>query len=234
MNNVGDGLVAGNAKWSFDGETANNFEDHVSKSVPFYDEGHNLICQLSDYFVKSDTAAYELGCSTGILSKKLAERHSGSGRFIGIDSVEKMIDFARRNYSADNLVFDHADCLDYEYEEADLFTSYYLMQFISPSARQQLINIVYENLKWGGAFIMFEKVRAPDARFQDICTGLYSDYKLTKGYSPEEIVGKARSLKGVLEPFSTYGNLGLLERAGFSDICIIFKYICFEGYLCIK
>ena len=81
---------------------------------------------------------------------------------------------------------------------------------------------------------MFEKIRGPDARFQDLMSALYTDFKLSQGYNPEEIVGKARSLKGVLEPFSTQGNLDLLHRAGFVDCEVMFKYNCFEGFLCIK
>ncbi len=54
------------------------------------------------------------------------------------------------------------------------------------------------------------------------------------GYNYDEMSIKSQSLRGVLEPFSTNGNLGLLKRAGFKDILIIFKYICFEGYLAIK
>ena len=81
---------------------------------------------------------------------------------------------------------------------------------------------------------MFEKVRASDARFQDIMTSLYNEYKLTQDYSVESIFAKTRSLKGVLEPFSTQGNLDMLKRAGFVDINTIQKYICFEGFLAIK
>ena len=51
---------------------------------------------------------------------------------------------------------------------------------------------------------------------------------------PTEIINKSRSLKGVLEPFSTEGNLGLLRRAGFQDIMTVFKYVPFEGFLVIK
>ena len=65
-------------------------------------------------------------------------------------------------------------------------------------------------------------------------TALYTDYKLAQGYSPNEIIAKARSLKGVLEPFSTAGNNDLLTRAGFKDMITVFKYACFEGYLAIK
>jgi tRNA (cmo5U34)-methyltransferase len=108
------------------------------------------------------------------------------------------------------------------------------VQFIWPRNRQDLINRIYERLNWGGAFLMFEKVRAPDARFQDIVSGIYQDFKAKNGFSAQEILNKTASLKGVLEPFSTEGNLGLLRRAGFLDITTVFKYLCFEGFLAIK
>ena len=81
---------------------------------------------------------------------------------------------------------------------------------------------------------MFEKVRASDARFQDYATQLYNEFKIKNGYSPENIISKSRSLKRVLEPFSTDGNMEMLERAGFKDIMTIQKYINFEGFLAIK
>jgi tRNA (cmo5U34)-methyltransferase len=81
---------------------------------------------------------------------------------------------------------------------------------------------------------MFEKVRGPDARFQDMSVALYSDFKARNGFSADEILNKTSSLKGVLEPFSTEGNLGLLRRAGFTDIMSVMKWVCFEGFLAIK
>ena len=117
---------------------------------------------------------------------------------------------------------------------ADMIVCYYTMQFIRPSVRQVLMDKFYNKLKWGGALLLFEKVRGADARFQDILTTLYNDYKLRKGYTPEEIISKTRSLKGVLEPFSTQGNIDLMTRAGFKDINTIQKYLSFEGFLAIK
>ena len=32
-----------------------------------------------------------------------------------------------------------------------------------------------------------------------------------------------------MEPFSSDGNLGLLERAGFKDVMPIYRNMCFEG-----
>ena len=134
----------------------------------------------------------------------------------------------------ENIKIINKNLLDVKYEKSDFIMSYYTIQFINPKFRQTLINKIYESLNWGGAFLIFEKVRASDARFQDIMTALYTDYKIDQGYTPNEIIAKYRSLKGVLEPFSSQGNMDLLNRAGFEDIISVFKYTCFEGLLAIK
>jgi tRNA (cmo5U34)-methyltransferase len=190
--------------------------------------------------VKDGSTVYDLGCSIGDLTRKLAI-HSGSKRditFIGVDIEADMIREAMRkrrtlkcSYELD---FHDEDIINMPLEPADLIICYYTIQFIPPRHRQDVINKIYEALNWGGAFIMFEKVRAPDARFQDITSTLYTDYKLGQDYKPEEIINKTRSLKGILEPFSTQGNLDLLARAGFVDVMTVMKYICFEGFLAIK
>lgn len=234
--NVGDGIGATIAAWSFSGDTAKSFSSHVRKSVPLYSEGHDLICRISDYFVSDTSTVYELGVSTGVLTGKLAGRHAGkSARFIGIDTQEAMIAQAKKEMGELPNVEFHVDDINlFDYKPADLIVAYYTVQFVAPRVRQDLINRIYNALNWGGAFLLFEKVRAPDARFQDIATGIYTDFKLGQGYTPEEIVHKQRSLKGVLEPFSTEGNYGLLSRARFVDFFTVFKYIPFEGILAIK
>ena len=229
----GDGIKADNAAWKFNGEMVEQFETHVARSVPFYEEGHDLVVKLSDYFVKEDSLVYELGASTGKLSHALAVHHD-KGRFVGLEIEEDMVKKAQTSYHHDRLSFACEDINSVALEKADLIVAYYTVQFIHPKLRQALIDKVYEALNWGGAFIMYEKVRANDARFQDICTGLYTEYKLDQGYTPEEIVSKSKSLKGVLEPFSTQGNLDMLKRAGFLDILSVQKYVNFEGFLAIK
>ena len=119
-------------------------------------------------------------------------------------------------------------------EKTNLIICYYLIQFIKPHLRQELIDNIYKSLHWGGCLILFEKVRGSDARFQDLLSALYNDYKFSRGYSVDEINSKSLSLRGVLEPFSRSGNIDMLKRAGFVDIESIFKYICFEGFIAIK
>ena len=234
---VGHDIETARADWSFGGDVADTFVDHIRQSVPFYDAGHDLICSLSDYFCHDDSICYEIGVSTGQLIRQLAEHHRQKARvrWVGIDPVEKMIAKAKEHCAGlSNVEVTVGDALTYEFEKTDFITSYYCIQFIHPRQRQDLFNRLYERLNWGGALVMFEKVRGPDARFQDILVSLYNDFKQRNGFSPDEILNKTASLKGVLEPFSTEGNLGLLRRAGFTDTMTVFKYLCFEGFLAIK
>jgi tRNA (cmo5U34)-methyltransferase len=233
---VGEDIKAGNASWSFGGGVARTFDTHVARSVPFYDVGHDLVLKIADYFVFDGAVVYELGCSTGELTRKLAERNRDRAvRFIGLDCEAPMIEIAREKcITLPNAAFRVADLRSCELERADVIISYYTIQFVRPKYRQELYDRIYNALNWGGALLLFEKVRAPDARFQDMVTTLYTDFKLEQGYSETEIVAKTRSLKGVLEPFSSRGNLDMLTRAGFSDITTVFKYLCFEGVLAIK
>lgn len=237
MSGVGDKISSKNARWSFSGETSKNFDHHVEKSVPFYHEGHEIIKNISDHFLSNKSTCYELGCSTGTLLSLLANNNSDrSIKFIGVDNEIDMINVAKKNCKKflNKIEFINCDLLDIKFEPADLIISYYTIQFIKPKYRQIIIDRIYKALNWGGAFLFFEKIRGPDARFQDLMTSLYNEFKLKNGYKNKEIFEKTRSLKGILEPFSEKGNLGLLNRAGFIDITSVMKYVCFKGYLAIK
>ena len=239
-NSVGDNIIARRASWDFSGETAINFNEHVSKSVPGYKEGHEILLSLSDYFLtKENSYLIDIGSSTGTLIKKLSQRHEDKFlNLIGIDPEKKMIEISNKLIERNpnhNIDFENSNFLDYKIKnEVSIFVSYYTMQFIHPSRRQIFINKIYENLEWGGALFLFEKIRSPDARFQDYMTQVYNDFKLRNGYDINQIFKKTESLRGILEPFSEQGNIDLLKRAGFKDFTTIYHNICFRGWLIIK
>lgn len=235
---VDKNIIKKNSNWNFKGNVSFYFDKHIKKSVPLYTETQELFAQLSDFFLQSNSKIIDLGCSTGTFINKLNDRHKHNDKkikYIGLDNTLDMIKFCRKKYKKNkNIVFKFTDVFKFNLNKSCIISSFYTIQFISPKKRQNLINKIYKSLNWGGAFFFVEKVRGADARFQDIINQTYVEYKSSQGFSPNEIISKSRSLKGILEPFSTAGNLQLLKRAGFKDIMTVFKYNCFEGFLAIK
>ena len=62
----------------------------------------------------------------------------------------------------------------------------------------------------------------------------YNDFKESNGFTDQQIRNKTKSLRGILDPFSSNGNEDLLKRAGFKDISSIAQWLNFKGWLAIK
>lgn len=234
--NVGNKIFATNSSWNFSGDVYKNFDEHINKSIPLYSWSHQIGLHISDFFVKKKSTVIDLGCSTGVFIKKINYRHKKKNiTVIAYDLEKNMVKKAKKNNKEYlNLKIFKKDITKIDFNKSDFITSYYTISFINPSQRQRLFNNIYKSLNWGGGFLFFDKVRAPDARFQDMMSQIYNEFKLNQKFSPNEIIYKSQSLKGILEPFSSKANFDLVKRAGFKDCMSVFKYICFEGFLAIK
>ena len=162
----GDGIASENAGWKFSGEMVDTFDEHIERSIPWYHEGHDLVCQLSDYFLENNSVCYEIGVSTGVLLEKLYLSNQAVKplvRYVGIDVEPDMIEKAQGRFGQnDQIALEVADATAYPFEKADMIVSYYAIQFTRPRVRQGLIDRIYEALNWGGAFVLFEKIRGPE------------------------------------------------------------------------
>jgi len=234
--NAGDNIEVTSSNWTFkDKGVVENFDSHVSKSVPFYDESHELILRIIPHFFDENTTKIvDFGCSTGVLLEKIKDSFQNRKLDLtGLDVSKEMINHAKSTKNK-SIKFTTKDLLSHNIDQVDVFISFYTLQFIKPKYRVDYLKKIYDSLAWGGAFFLFEKQRSPDARFQDIITTSYFKYKESQGYTGDHIYSKYMSLEGVLEPFSEHGNIQILNEVGFTDICPIFKYAPFGGMLCIK
>lgn len=240
LSHAGDGIVLNKkfGSWKFDDAVSRVFDSHVSKSVPLYDAGHDLVLRLSDYYMAENSVCYEVGCSTGTLSLKLAQRHKEKNgvMVVGIDPSESMIDVAIEKAIAagsENLNFFCNDALCFDFGPSDFIVMYYVCQFIPPKNRLEMLKAAYKSLNPGGALILFEKIREDNSEHNECISQIYMDYKSDQGFESDEILSKTRSLKGVMKTFTRGMNSSLLEDAGFDpgNITPVMKYMQFEGYL---
>ena len=219
--------------WKFDKLTVPDFDNHVKKSVPFYDVSHDLTTQISSFFLKEKSVCYDLGSSTGVLLDKISKHNLDKKlNLIGIDESNSMVKRAKKKFPKINFKKNRLE--KSKLKKNDLTISLYTMQFVQPKYRQLIHNKIFKSLNWGGAFVLFEKIRANDARFQDLMNFLYFDFKKNNGLSKEEILNKEQSLRSVLDPYTLKANLDFLKRAGFKDVMPICQYLSFIGLLAIK
>ena len=155
---VGDSIKTKNSGWKFDKDVAAHFEKHVRRSIPFYEEGHQLVCELSDFFVQDDSNCYEIGTSVGELIEKLAMRNKHKkASFIGIDKEEGMIEKARRKCALiPSVKLETEDVNLVDFESSDFIVSYYCIQFIPPKFRQQLFDKIYQSVFYFLKFLKYQ------------------------------------------------------------------------------
>lgn len=216
---------------------ADAFGSHVRASIPLYDLGHELACDLRSFFRRRGGNAYEIGCATGELLWCLAGSVPESRRvlWVGIDLEPAMVARAReRCADRANVEVEVADARDHPFRASDFMVAFLTMHFVRRDERPALVRRLYEALTPGGALLLFEKVRSPDARLQDLVTALHTRFKRRQGLSAEEILNKVESLTGVIDPLTSEENASLLGAAGFTSMSSVLRYLCFEAVLAVK
>ena len=233
---VGDDIVTVNTRWSFAGSTPQKFDAHVSKSVPLYSEGHELVSQCIEFFCRRGGIIIDVGCSTGTLLELLARKECCQEvSLIGFDLEADMVRVARQRCAQlENVTVRQSDVLSVDYTGSNAVIMYYTLQFLPPGDRRTALRLAYEGLAEGGALLLFEKTLAPDPRTQDILQQLYSEYKFDNGFDAMEIYEKARSLRSVMAPQPSADTHAVLTEVGFTSVVTIQKYLFFEGILAIK
>ncbi len=235
-SSAGDGLVVSPGAWQFDNAVPAVFDTHISKSIPGYAEGHELIVSLIRTKMQNSGRCYELGCSTGTLTAKMAACSDARRMVIvGIDRVAGMIARAEIRCSAfANVSFEIADIVKHDLLPSSVIVSYYTLHFTPVSTRMDTVRRIFRALQPGGLFLLFEKIRFSDPRLDWEMTEKYHQFKKSRGFSSEEIRSKAQALKGVLAPYTENENLTMLNHAGFGHVSIVFNELCWQGYLAVR
>lgn len=192
--------------WSFNA-IGDEFDEHVRRHLPGYEQVQQLAVSAAMWNVYAGASVLDVGCSTGQTLSLLAGRSPHRFEGLGIDIEEQMVDQADERFAEVNMRGKsrlnalQADASKQHFEPFDVILSLFSLQFIPTPKRWDALALVLKHLKPGGLFILAEKTLATSARGADLHAGLYSDWKLQNGVSPEEVVAKWSSLRGQLIPW---------------------------------
>ena len=228
------------AKWEFDENVANVFENMLQRSIPDYYNMRQLTLNLSDSLILKDKKTFnmlDLGCSDGLNVEKFIKKYGAHGNFTLVDCSEPMLEKCKSKYSnfIDNNIVRVINMdlrNDFPRGYYDVITSILTVLFIPIQYRQSIIQQIYDNS--GGVFIFVEKVLGNSAKIDDALVYNYYEMKHDNGYSYEQIERKKLSLEGVQVPVTSNWNVDLLKQAGFRQIDTFWRCLNFEGYVAIK
>lgn len=225
-----------NEQWFFDNDVAKIFEEHIRKSVPLYDELHNMIAYQAQFFIKSKSVVCDIGTSSGETIIRLENRYANKNLvFYGIDSSHSMIIKATQRCKSINSVnLLNIKVQDFRFPQCDFIACVYTLQFIDPNERFNIVKKIYDALKPGGCFILAEKIKTFQKSIHNIYTEHHNEMKLNYGFTKEEIEGKKRRLEGVLLPLTLTNNLDMIKLSGFNTKDVFFKWCNFVGIIAIK
>ncbi|MBI3903758.1 MAG: methyltransferase domain-containing protein [Nitrosomonadales bacterium] len=217
---------------------AENFDEHIEKSIRGYADLRNDCILLSEYFVENDTNVLDLGCSTGKFLREIRNHNQDKApdaRYLGVD-IEAMFRKQWAAHATDNVYYHLCDLRSFDgYENLSFITSLFSLQFIPEKDRCSVMQKIFCNLIPGGAFVMAEKTLGKSPKIQDMLTFMYYDYK-RQNFSEQEILEKERSLRNKLKLWSEPQIITSLEKAGFHKDCIqvFWRNHLFAGFLAIK
>ena len=219
------------------------FDEHIEQSIRGYGNLLVDVVSLSRYFVENDTNVYDIGCSTGKMTQRLIEEnydHCTDANWYGIEIADgfqenlkdRLLEIKKFDPNA-WVYFEQEDIRETEITNASLVTSIFTLQFMPPREREKVISKIYNGLNKGGAFIFAEKTICENAKFQDMLTFNYYDYK-RKTYTTDDIMDKEKTLRHMMKPNTWNEILDMLCGAGFGDVQPFWRNHMFVGALAVK
>lgn len=195
------------------------FDNHIDHSIRHYNTLHDDIVSLSRNFVENGTNIIDIGCSTGKTLHAMVKQNDSfapDATYIGIENaIGFKADMQNRMQENPRLDLRFEDIRSFNFENCNLITSIFTLQFMPRVDRRNVLTRIYNGLNPGGAFIFAEKTFSENARLQELLTFQYYDYK-RQHFTCEDIMNKEVTLRNMLKP-NTWNELkSMLATAGFS------------------
>jgi tRNA (cmo5U34)-methyltransferase len=225
--------------FKFNKEVVTVFDDMVVRSVPFYEEIHRMIGELTLDFAVKNTNVYDLGCSTGYTLLNLDKYLPKEVQFVGVDNSEEMLKSCEANLKAAGVTrkvnYQNQDLnQDIQLTNPSVVIFCLTLQFLRPLNREKIIRKIYSSLPENGAVILIEKILTEHSICNRLFIEHYYAFKKRNGYNEIEIAKKRESLENVLVPYKLSENEELLTSVGFRYTEVFFKWYNFAGLIAIK
>ncbi len=225
--------------FTFGADVVDVFPDMIRRSVPGYKTIIDFIGIMAGQYVTPNSHCYDLGCSLGASSFSILKQvNHFDYKIIAVDNSEKMTErfgkIIEREVVTVPLEINCADIRDIEITNASFVVMNFTLQFITPSARKDIIEKIYAGLNPGGVLILSEKLLFPQIDEQTLINESHYAFKRANGYSELEISQKRTALEDVLIADTADEHISRFKESGFSNSMQWFQCLNFASFMAIK
>ena len=205
--------------FAFNEDVVGVFPDMIRRSVPGYELVIPMGGLMAARHLGATGTAFDLGCSLGASSLALLSQcPSPDVRVIGVDSSTAMIDRAKHNIDDPRIDFHCDDLLTTKVTGAKVVMLNFVVQFLPPASRADLLQRIAREMDPAGLLILSEKVQDEQPLVQAFYDSTHLAWKRANGYSTLEVSQKRQALENVMRVESPQTHHDRLHSAGFKDV----------------
>ena len=183
--------------WTFkSSDVAGAFDGYVRQQLPWYDLASGIVKHFVRAYLPDNGVLVDVGASTGNIGRTCADiLDKRKAKLMAIEPSSQMCDV----YDAPGEVF---NCVtrEFSFEECDVAAWFLTAQFLSRSERISELQRCADQLKNGGALIVFDRFEGAGGYVGQVSSRLAMAGKYEAGATPDEIVRKELSLVGIQRP----------------------------------
>ena len=225
--------------FAFDEAVASVFPDMIRRSVPGYELVVPMTGQLAARALRdcASSRAYDLGCSLGattlaiLKSLEALEVMKPGLEIIAVDNSAAMLEQAKTVVTDSQVTFVEADVRAMALENAGAVTMNWVLQFLPPDDRAEVLSTIRAGLSEGGLLLLSEKVRSSDPEVEAFNDAAHLDFKRANGYSELEISQKRSALEQVMITDTIEAHRARLEQAGFSRVQVWYQCLNWASFV---
>ena len=176
--------------WTFHG-FAKVFDGHVREQLPWYELASAAMGLIARQYIPKGGKVYDLGASTGNVGRVLAPTlEARCARLTALDECPDMVEA----YNAPGRAL-RADITRFDYKPFDVAVAFLALMFLAVPARRKLLTRLRQQLRPGGAIIIFDKLVPPGGYPATVLARLTWASKLDQGAEPGAVVKRACPLR---------------------------------------
>ena len=222
--------------FKFDAKVAQVFPDMITRSVPAYQEIIDLSGILADYYAQDNSNIYDLGCSLGASSLAICKYAQTQAKLLAVDNSLDMVKGCKQNLLQQDFPFEvvQSDLEDLQISEASVVLMNFVLQFIAPEKRNEILSKIFDGLNSNGALIIAEKIKFSNEYQQNHHEGWHQHFKKANGYSELEVAQKRAALENILISDTEQQLTNRIKNVGFSVVEKWFQALNFVAFIAIK